>query len=144
MRAFFLLFSLVEVTQLIYLVVDDKSSAVFPSVVQSASSDLHRYNAALNGQADGVNETMTAYVQNSTKSQKSTDSVIYEILLYIFERYNGERYFFLVMDCGPLNKNFAIYVGLLLALVYLGFFDIGIVMFLQRHHSKEICDRYFG
>ena len=75
---------------------------------------------------------------------QSTDSVIYEILLHIIEQYNGERYFHLTMDCGPLNRNAAIYIGLLLCLIFLNFFDIGIIMFLQRHHSKEICDRFFG
>ena len=47
-------------------------------------------------------------------------------------------------DCGPLNKNGAIYIGLALALVAMGFFDAVIITFLQRHHSKEICDRFFG
>ena len=26
----------------------------------------------------------------------------------------------------------------------MGFFDAVITIFLQRHHSKEICDRFFG
>ena len=49
-----------------------------------------------------------------------------------------------MFDCGPLNRNGAIYIGLALALVNMGFFDAVITIFLQRHHSKEICDRFSG
>ena len=78
------------------LVVDDKAAAVYPSVVQAASSDLYRYTSGLNGQADSVYEEMTAYVTDSTKSQKHTDSVIFEILMELLERNLGEKYLVLV------------------------------------------------
>ena len=78
------------------LVVDDKSAAVYPSVVQSASSELFRMTSGLNGQADLVHEEMTAYVTDSTKSQKHTDSVMFEILMELLERGLGEKYLVLV------------------------------------------------
>ena len=50
----------------------------------------------------------------------------------------------MVSDCGPLNRNGALYIGFLLLLVLIGFYDICVIVFLQLHHSKEICDRFFG
>ena len=97
------------------LVVDDKSAAVYPSVVQSASSELYRFTSGLNGQADAVYEEMTAYVTDSTKSQKHTDSVIFEILMELLERGLGEKYLvlvyvvtFLKILVAPENSNIAV------------------------------------
>jgi len=56
----------------------------------------YRYTSGLNGQADSVYEEMTAYVTDSTKSQKHTDSVIFEILMELLERNLGEKYLVLV------------------------------------------------
>ena len=37
----------------------------------------------------------------------------------------------MVMDCGPLNRCGALYIGFMLVLVEVGFYDIGVLVFLQ-------------
>ena len=37
----------------------------------------------------------------------------------------------MVSDCGPLNRCGAMYIGFMLTLVSVGFYDIGVLVFLQ-------------
>jgi len=88
--------------------VDDKSAANLPSVPHEHTSTLERMIVSLNGQADYIDQTMTAMLVDSTKSMKNTDVVLNEILINLLERLNGEKVIMFLFDCGPLNHNAAV------------------------------------
>jgi hypothetical protein len=71
--------------------VDDKSAANLPSAPHEHTSTLERMIVSLNGQADYIDQTMTAMLVDSAKSMKNTDVGLNEILINLLERLNGEK-----------------------------------------------------
>ena len=52
-----------------------------------------------------------------------------------------ERVLLLLSDMGPLLYTGAINLLFALFLVDVGFYDMVIIAYLQRYHSKQLCDR---
>jgi hypothetical protein len=78
-----------SVNEIFCVHVDDKSSIEMPTCVLESSSELYKFLYSCNGQArfgGRDKESMTAFICDQTKSQKTTDGVLNEILLNLLEQ----------------------------------------------------------
>ncbi len=124
------------------VVFDDNSAVDLPSVPNNnkATAVEHKTVHSVSAQNDPVTETGNIFVVNSSSGGKNTDHSLNECMLNIIIRGTGARGLFMLSDMGPLNYNLALTILLAVFLTTVGFYDIVIVGFLQRH-SKQICDR---
>lgn len=122
--------------------VDAKSHAPLPHQTQAGTGNNHNTTIGINGEADLVDQTMTAWNLDSTVGgNANANTIVNEVLLDTIYRSQGERVLVLIFDCCANNRNRVIAMGLAQLLHDLGFYDLVIVIFLQRYHSKQLADR---
>ena len=122
--------------------VDAKCSVPLPHTPTTGTGVQPYAKYALTGAADFVGEGMTAFVTDFTAgSNENTDTIINVILFQVVLAGLGEQVPILVMDDCTANRNGFIAMALAQFLVDHGLYKVVVVVFLQRHHSKQIADR---
>jgi len=128
--------ALIEVT-----VVDDKSAVDLPAKPQEETGVMSKISVGVNGQCSLTLGTGNIYCPDSSGSGKTSDSVLNECALDHLVNGSGARVFVMISDMGPLNHNLAVTVLFSQFLCDIGLYDMVIVGYLQRLHSKQLCDR---
>jgi hypothetical protein len=123
--------------------VDAKSHVPLPHTPRSGTGVLNYISIGLSGSASLVTEGMSAFLMDSTVGgNENTNTIINEVMFDTF--INGkksESVLILIFDCCKLNRTGAIAIGMAQFFVDTGMYRVVIVIFLQRYHSKHICDR---
>lgn len=120
---------------------DDKTAASLPHKPEEETGVQQKLSIAINGQCDLVGESSEIYALDSSASNKNADHVVNECALSRVMGGTGARVLAMLSDMGPLNHNLALTVLFGQFLCDLGMYDMVITIFLQRYHSKQICDR---
>ena len=120
---------------------DDKSSQPLPSGSIESTEVQSKPTYSVNAQANSVTEGATIFSLDQSTPYKNTDIEINEILLNCLCHNRGQRIFFLLSNMGPLLYTAAINVFFMTFLTDMGYYDMVICAYLQRYHSKQLCDR---
>jgi hypothetical protein len=121
-------------------VVDDMSTLELPKMLEEETVVMQMVDVSVNCNADLVHGVGTFYCPDSSASGKNCDAALNECFLNKVVSGMGARVFVMISDMGLLKFNLAVAVLYAQFLCDIGMYDIVIVGYLQRLHSKYFCD----
>jgi hypothetical protein len=122
-------------------VFDDKTAQEIPTSHTTGTEVTSKFTLAVNCQGDMVTEGATLYSLDQSTLHKTTNIEINQVFLNCLCNNRGQRVLFLLSDMGPLLYTAAINMLCISFLTDMGFYDMVICAYLQRYHSKQLCDR---
>ena len=123
------------------IVMDDKSALPLPRCHTESTDVFSKQTFGVNAQANLVTEGGAIYSTAAATPFKNSNIEINQTFLNLVLHNKGERVLFLLSDMGPLLYTAAISLLFAMFLLDLGYYDMVVVAYLQRYHSKQLCDR---
>jgi hypothetical protein len=123
--------------------VDAKSHVPVPHTPRAGTGVQSYVNIGVTGSADMLTEGVSLYLMDSTVGgNENTNTIINELMFdHFLNGKKSEVVLVLCFDCCKLNRTGAIAMGLAQFFVDTGMYEVVVVVFLQRYHSKQLCDR---